>query len=332
MQGETKYLRKIIRITADDSPNVRFAREQIARGLEVTNEEIIPNVLTWAEYQYRRRIWDPVRQCIGLDAQFYKGADVLMYPPEWLNRAEQLAIELAMRRQPRLARAIGCDPGEGGANSSWSVIDEYGLIKQINIKTPNTSDVPKQTIQLMREFNVPADRTGFDGGGGGKQHADLMRSMGYNVRIVRFGESLQLEPKRGIRFFEEKKEIKEVKYEFINRRAQMAWEIRELLDPSREEGMGFSHDPREMGFSWGKVTGFAIPAKYVDLRKQMAVIPLKFDKEGRIKLPQKNRTSENSKEKTLVELCGRSPDEWDSLMVAVHMLLHKPKRMIAGAA
>ena len=89
-----RYYRKIIKIRAEDSPNVRLALEQQRLGIIPTNEILVPGVLTWTECCKRRATWDAIRQCIGLDAEFYEGAELLLFPPEWLNRAEQLAARI----------------------------------------------------------------------------------------------------------------------------------------------------------------------------------------------------------------------------------------------
>lgn len=308
----TRYYRKIIRITGMDSPNVKLGLAQQAAGIKPTGEEVLPGVLSWDEFQKRLNTWDAVRLTIGIYAQFYTGAEILLFPPEWLNRAAQIAQQL--KGKPRKAEAIGCDPGEGGANSSWSVVDRFGLIKLLSIKTPDTTVIPRTTIALMKEYGVPAEKVAFDRGGGGKQHADLLRTKGYPVRTVAFGESLVLEPRRGITPFKDKANNVEDKYAYRNRRAEMYGTLSLLLDPALNE------------------TGFGIPAEYVNLRQELAVFPKEYDEEGRQCLPPKNKRDPNSKKRTLVEMIGHSPDDADSLVLATHVMITKPIRNKAGAA
>lgn len=305
-----RYYRKIIRIRAIDSPNVRWALAQQRSGQQPTGEILVPGVLTWQDYKKRLATWDAVRICVGLDAQFYEGAEVLMFPPDWLNRAERFAD--ALQGRPRQAKAIGVDPAEGGDKTSMAVIDELGLIELVSRKTPDTSVVTSEALALMRRHNVLPENVVFDRGGGGKQHADRLRQQGYPVRTVAFGEALTVQPKRGIRVLPEKIEQKEQHYAWVNRRAQMYGELRDMLDPIRPQG-------------------FALPAKYVELRRQLGPIPLTFDPEGRLYLLPKNKKDKDSKVKTLVELIGNSPDEADSLVLALHGLLHKSQRKVAGA-
>ena len=309
----TRYFRKILRIRASDSPNVRLALRQLADGEKPTGEMVVPGVLSWDEYCRRRATWDIVRQTIGLDAEFYQGAEILLFPPEWLNRAERLAVALAGK--PRHAKAIGIDPAEGGDSTSMAVVDELGLIELVSKKTPDTSVVTGEALAFMKKHNVIPENVVFDRGGGGKEHADRLRSQGYMVRTVAFGEAVAQEPKRGKTHFAERVEVKEERYAYVNRRAQMFGELSELLDPARPGA------------------GFALPRHYAELRRQLAVIPRLYDGEGRLELPPKNRRHGQSTNgrKTLVEILGCSPDEADALVLAVHGMLHKSRRHSVGA-
>jgi hypothetical protein len=315
---EQRYYRKVIRITAEDSPNVRFARIQQARGETPTNKIVLPGVLTWEQFKERDAEWDVVLKCIGLGGWFYEGAEVLMYPPQWINEAERLADTL--KGKPRKAGAIGCDPGEGKANTAWSVVDDYGLIEKLSLKTVDTTVITSQTIAMIREFGVPAEQVCFDAGGGGTQHAHRLRSQGYNVRTVSFGASLSLEPKRGLQLLEDKKGMAELRYVYSNRRAEMYGALRNWLDPDmirKVYGQDFS--------------GFALPRKYTDIRHQMAAIPLTRDSEGKLYILPKQKKNADDKRRTLIDIIGYSPDELDSLVVALYALRNKVKRAVAGA-
>lgn len=301
------FYRKIIRIKAEDSPNVRLALAEIKAGKKPSGRIIVPGVLPYEDYLYCRSNWDEMKQCAGLDADFWEGGNVLMYPPAWLNRAETLADGL--RNKKRMGRGLGCDPAEGGDRTAWTVVDEFGIVKQEARKTPDTDEIVGQTLALMREYAVPADRVCFDRGGG-KPHADRLRKMGFPVRTIGFGEPVSLDIKHGRSTVAVRRDVREEKYAFKNRRAQMYYELREQLDP---------HNP-----------GFAIPKEYTELRHQMSVIPLKYDGEGRMVLLPKH--SEDKNELTLTKLIGHSPDECDSLALALHAMRHKAHRAIAGAA
>ena len=304
-----RYYRKVIRIRGEDSPNVRLALAQIRAGVEPTNEIIVPGVLPWSDYQKRRLTWDPVRQCIGLDAEFYAGSEVLLYPPNWINRAEWYAEEIKDR--DRKAIAIGIDPAEGGDKTSMAAVDEYGILDLEAHKTMDTSKIVNNAIAFGRKHKVNPRDWVFDRGGGGKQHADQLRSRGFNVRTVGFGASVKKELKKGLTSIKDQKEVEEEKYAYKNLRSEMYGALRLLLDPTNEQPFG-------------------IPAKYTELRHQMALIPLQYDTEGRLNLPPKNKRSANSTELTLVQIIGHSPDELDSVVLAIYGMQHLAKRMIVG--
>jgi len=308
------YHRRVIRIRATDSPNVKLALAQIEAGLEPTHETVVPGVLSWREYQNRRANWDKVKQCVSLDAEFYEGSELLLFPPDWLNLAEERARALPRVRK---AKGGGCDPAEGGDSTSMSAVDEFGLIEQVSKKTPDTSMIGQEAIAFMRKHDIPPDKFVFDRGGGGKQHADMLRRMGFNVRSVGFGEGLAPDPRYGKAPVRIRREDKEGRYEYLNRRAQMYGELSEALDPGLPG------------------TRFAIPAEYTELRRQLAPMPKLYDKEGRLYMLPKNKRNPDptnpSTEKTLVELIGCSPDEADSLVLACHGMWHRSTNLVVGA-
>ena len=309
--------RRVIRITAEDSPNVRLARAQQALGQAPTGEMLYPGVLPWFDYVKRRQTWDAPRQAIGLDAKFYRGKSVLLYPPNWLDRSERAANDLKrgmIGPRIRRAKAMGVDPAEGGDRTCWTVVDEWGILEQIAYKTPNTNDIIDATIALGTKWAVPPEKWIFDRGGG-KTHADRLRAMrpvSYAVQTVGFGESVLLEPKHGKTPLQMRKAQREDKYTYVNRRAQMYGELRELLDPANENPFG-------------------IPDDLYDLRAQLAAIPLLRDGEGRLyMLPKTRKPGQETRTKTLTELIGHSPDEADSLVLAIHGMLHTRFRPKAG--
>lgn len=297
---------RVIKIRAEDSPNVQQRRDNA-----------IPGVLTWTEYQDRRASWDKIRQCVGLDAEFYEGAEILMFPPEWLNRAHRLADELGGK--VRKARAIGIDPAEGGDKTAMAAVDEFGLIELVSERTPDTSVIPPAVIAFARKHGLEGspEQWVFDRGGGGKEHADRLRAMGYECRTVAFGETLTPDPKRGLRMFSERLETREERYAYVNRRVEMYHQLHLLMDPA------------DVGLTKGR--GFAIPAEYQELRRQLAPLPMMYDAEGRLKLPPKNKKSADSKEITLTEMLGCSPDEADAVVIAVYGLLNQKGGFVAGA-
>jgi hypothetical protein len=169
-------------------------------------------------------------------------------------------------------------------------------------------------IAFGQRHGVPPEMWMIDRGGGGKQHADLLREMGYPVQTVGFGETIAMDLRTGMRMISERQELREDRTTYKNRRAQMYGDLRSLLNPTNDQG-------------WG------IPAEYNELRRQLAPIPLTYDREGRLELlPKSTRgIDKNDKRPTLTELIGCSPDEADAVALAVHAMLHKEVIPEAGA-
>lgn len=301
--AQKTYYRRVIRISAEDSPNVRLALAQRRSGITPTNEILLSGVLTWEEYLERREKWDKIKQCIGLDGSFYEGEEVLLYPPMWLDRAERIANE-RKRWGLRKARAIGIDPAAGGDKTAMAAVDDYGLLELVSRRTPNTADIPKEALAFIQKHGVRPEMVIFDAGGGGKQHADHLRDKGHNVGMIAFGAAVVGEQRRSRASMKQRREIKESKYTYKNRRAQLYGELRLLLDPINEKGFG-------------------LPPEYTELRRQLAPIPVIWNDEGQLELPPKDKKDKNSQKKTLIEIVGHSPDEADALVLAVHALLHR---------
>jgi len=325
------FHRKIIKIKAEDSPNVRLALTQQHKGIKPTGATLVPGVVDWPTYLKRRKLWTKPQQMVGLDAEFCESAEFFLYPPEWLNRAEEIADKVEREymsiSRKRIAKTMGIDTGEGGDDTAWCIMDEKGIMKMVVMSTPDTSVIPNITIGLIREFNLLPENVIFDRGGGGKQHADALRKRGYNVRTVGFGEPATNHiPEQANRKAtrNERREEREEKYTYKNRRAEMYGLLRfNLLDPTLQE--------LDEQSQW-KRGGFGIPAEYSELRRQLSLMPLLYDAEGRLYLPPKTKKNKDSEEITLQEILGCSPDEADSLVLAVYGFFNKPIKKVLGAA
>lgn len=298
---QTGLKRKVIRIKAEDSPNVRLALAEIAAGLRPSGKMLVPGVKQYWEYAVNRRDWDPHQQCVSLDADWYEGEDVKMFPPEWLNRAEQLAQEL--EGTERQAKSIGVDVGEGVADTSLAAVDELGLIKLESRKTSDTSEIPGWVLAFAREHGVPPGKIFFDRGGGGLEHAWAMRRLGYGVQTVAFGATVSapVKPRGVVPLLPQRRDLVEERYAYRNRRAEMYHRLRLKLKE-----------------------GFALPKEYVELRRQLSPVPLWYDEEGRIYLPPKqSKPGDDENKVTMVKLLGCSPDQSDALVLAVYGMAAK---------
>lgn len=314
--GSEILQRKVIKIRAEDSPNVQLGLAQKESGIPITHEVLIPGVITYAVYLQRRATYDKIKQCISLDGEFYEGGETLFFPPDWLNNAETNYSSVPTHR---VAKGIGIDPAEGGDSTAFAAVDEWGLIEMMSVKTPDTSEITSQTLAFMRKVGLNPDRKDhcqkvcFDRGGGGKQHADRLRKNGYDVATVGFGEAATKPPKTAKSTLKDRKQQDEQRYAYRNKRAEMYGRLRLRMNPMDAD------------------TKFYYPPELDELRKQLAPIPLLYDEEGRIKLPPKNKRSQTSTEVTLTELIGHSPDEADAVVLAVYAMEVLAKRPKAGA-
>jgi len=307
------YHAKVIQIKATDSPNVRLGLVQESKGKQATNDQVVPGVLTYGEYVKRRKLWDPVKQCISLDAEFYEGAETLLFPPEWLNAGEDRnrkivsALKTIRKRKDysRSGKAMGVDTAEGGDNTVWTIVDDQGIIRQHTASTTDTSVIPGKTIAYMKLYKVNPCNVVFDSGGGGKQHADILRQKGYDVRNVGFGSS-PTPPA----------DEQDQDTAYRNLRAEMYHQAALLFDPSR----------KELGL---EIFGF--PESLTELRRQLSVIPVLYDQEGKIFLPPKNKPSSGYKGDTIHSMIGCSPDEADSFVLAIYGLQHPAIKFVATA-
>jgi hypothetical protein len=317
------FERRVIRIKAEDSPNVRYGLEEVRQGQRPTNRMLIPGVKSYTEYVRNRRRWDKIQQTVSLDADFYQGAEVLMYPPDWLARAKEVAdrVEAEHRRavlegigHRRRAKGMGVDPAEGGDKTTLAVSDELGLMDLISLKTPDTQAIIHWVLAMMKKYSLKGHRVVFDRGGGGKQLADQLRKRGYRVRTVGFGEKVGKNPAILHKLPEDVElDTKEAAYTYLNRRAQLFGRLRELLDPDNNPA------------------GFGIPRRFKEVHQQLAPIPLIYDGEGRLYLLPKRKKNPNSKEKTLVDLIGHSPDEADAVALSIYAMTGKVDAPVAGA-
>lgn len=257
-----------------------------------------------------------------------------MFPPQWLNRAERLHTFLKGRQ--RIPRGMGIDPGEGGANTAFAIVDELGLIDLVSLKTPNTDEIVTLTIDLIHRYKIDPTRVLFDNGGGGKQHADRLRGIGYNVGTIPFNVAPTTQLKRGMTLFKERSDVQEKRYAYWNRRAEMYGELRILLDPCGDDrdydsDMAWQEVAAHKQRIVGDIRGFALSPEYPKLREQLAPIPLMY-KEGKLKMLPKHKDPSNphSTERTLTEIIGYSPDEADALVLAIHAMQMANTKSVAG--
>ena len=236
--------------------------------------------------------WNEVQRTTRLRGQFYEGKHERLFPTETLDLAMDGRRWQQLQQQQRRAQAMGVDVAAGGRDqSSWTVIDQFGIIEQIVKDTPHTMEIAGLTRQLIEQYQLPAWHVAFDAGGGGKQIADRLEEQGFAVIVVHFGEAA------------------DARQAYVNRRAELYGVLAACFDPEREEGV------------------FCLPPEGDELRAELNVLPLRYDSEGRLVLPPKQPgRSGPTTEKSIRQLLGRSPDRADSLALAT-WILHRNRRV-----
>jgi hypothetical protein len=308
-----KYLRKIIHIGAEHSPNVALGLAQQAAGLEPTNEELLPGVISWQLYQHRLRTWDKQRIVVGLDGQFYEGAAQFMFSSDWMSESNKRAALLNIKARTK-AKALGIDTAEGGDKTCWAVVDEDGLIELESFQTPNTDVICGRTIAKLKAYGIDPTMVLFDQGGGGKEHAQRLQGMGYPVNYISFAAAPTPEPVRHLVPFDEKVAARKERLTYKNKRVEMYYMLHLRMDPVRTEG-----------------EVFAIPSSETELMRQMAVFPITYDQEGVMVLPPKSKRDPKDTRTTITEMLGCSPDETDALVLAAYAMEEKSSAITVGA-
>lgn len=324
-KGSKKKLINVIHIGAEHSPNVQLGKELAAKGYEGEKgwPNIIPGVLSYTEYLRRKQQWDPIKQQQRLYGHFYEGSDALLYPPDWLDMAEEVYEALFRKYSPNLGRnacqkrravALGVDPGEGGTDPTcFTVVDQLGVIMQHEVNYRDTMRIAGMIQTYLREYSIPARMCCIDLGGGGKQIADRLAELNVNIRTVAFGGSAtsmkdQKPPKNRQK---KKQENEDVSKAYKNRRCEMYGLLRDRLNPTI--------NPQS----------FAIPEELNELRTELACHPLWYDSNGTMCLPPKDRPPHvkhrESDEITIKKLLGHSPNRADSLVLA-NFAMTKPAK------
>jgi hypothetical protein len=315
--SDRKYFyRKVIQIKAIDSPNVRLGIAQKDNGKEPTGQIIIPGVKPYNEYIKNRKLWNTIEQSVGLDAEFYEGFSVMLYPKEWL--------ELASKRRHTNSRGtkitMGVDSAEGNDNTCWAICNESGLIEILGLKTPDTTEIVSRTLGLMSQYKVRPENVLFDRGGGGKQHADVLRQKGHNVTTVAFGAAPSPDKRKGHSTVQMRTKDVETSSIYKNRRAEMYASLRTMLRPDGDYQFALPHNLLHRKRTDGG------PSLY----EQLVPMPLLYDGEGKMYLPPKRKKDPKDKAESLLEILGCSPDEADALVLATFGLLRKPPKRVAG--
>ena len=311
-----RLIRRVIRVKAEESPNVRYALAEKEAGLEISYKELIPGVVGYRDYLIRRKTWDPISQKIGLDAEFYEDESVRLYPVNFID----LSCSRAEKSTDNVAVSLGIDPASGGDSTSFATCSETKLLDIHSLKTPDTSRIVDHTIELINHNNLQDNMVGIDSGGGGLQIAHFLRRKGYKVRTVNFGSAFKPQKRAGTPPIRVREESEEKQKAYKNKRAFLFHLLRLRLDPN--SGWELFDIPI-------KCLRYQFDENHRSLREQMEPIPLLYDEKGVIYMVPKTRKTKieggtEDRQITLHQLIGHSPDELEALLVSLFVQYDKP--------
>ena len=294
--GGKGLFRKVIHIDAAKSPNYLYGEALRKRGEKPPYPSIIPGVCSHSDFQRRKLVWDKAKQTMRLHGNFFLGANALLFPPLWLDKAEdtwdanhKLPYDANVPETSTLPNYLGVDTGAGRDLTVWTVINRLGIVQQIPKVTDDTSVIPDITKALMKQFYIKPSNVAFDAGGGGKQFVDLLRNQRMGnmslsaIRSVAFGSSPKPRIGQAVKTNRQKIEKEEDAQTFKNKRAQMYWLLRELVDET-----SFLDMDGNVTQSNADQQIFGIPRELTTLREELAVLQLLYDQEGKLYLPPKD--------------------------------------------
>lgn len=287
--------RRVVHISAEDSPNVQFGKRWAASGRPGVPPQVFPGVISHDQYEQRLIDWDQIKQHIRLKGLFFEDENQLLFPPTWLDEAYEYR-DSALRDDIG-PFALGIDTaGRGRDETVWIVIGPLGIRYLYATREPDSMKIVGRTLDIMRNFSIPGSRVAFDSGGGGKECADRLREQGYMVRDLAFGASARDSK------------------QYANMRAELYGRMRQRLDIKRWHVATMEQEDEGV-----RGVTFGIPDD-PKLREELAMLPLMLDSEGRLKLPPKDRPTDREQANTNIivirDILKRSPDRADALVLA----------------
>lgn len=304
-QESKRLLRRVRQLSPEESPNMAHSRAMDERGEAPPYPEIVPGLLAREEFDEWSVTWDERRKRTRLFGLLPDEADQRLFPPAWLELAKRLGECVCPRQDwPVRPYSLGVDVSYGGGDlTAWVVLGRWGVRYVLAKPTPNTVEITGQTIRLMRKFGISDGAVAFDAGGGGKQIADALRDKEFEgVMDVSFAATPR-DPAK-----------------YRNRRAELYGELREAMEPN-DRLLALSQT--KCCSAWPpSVHCVSLPPNESELFLDLAVLPLLYDGEGRLRLPPKDqpRVKVSGQVETSVRelLGGRSPDRGDALVLAYY--------------
>lgn len=311
---EGKPHRNVIRVSGEDSPNVKLGMACAKEGLPLPKEPVVPGVLEYATFLDLKATLPPWELKPRLYGQPNDESTAKLFPKEWLDFGQSLFHRLqagAPDRRESLRRwlrwwgwpfGLGVDCAMGGGDlSAWCVYGRFGAVHVETLDTPNTRAIKRQTLRLMRHWRIQPEWVCFDRAIG-KGIADELREEGRDVNDVGFGESALDSGKYPNMRVELYGDLAEVMAKAFDQESKLRRRYEQLLTLPPAEWRKLK-----------KVRPVALPPD-VDLRQELFVLPRAQDGRDRLTLPPKDGTKSKLGVKQM--LGGRSPDRADALVLA----------------
>lgn len=309
-----KLWTKVVRVSAEMSPNVVAAKRCLELGRPLPKRTPVPGLLSYEEYLNRRATYPPWQARPSLDGLFNDESTAKLFPKEALDFGQSLFHRLQAgapdrRESPyRWLRwwgwpfGIGVDCAMGGGDlSAWAIYGRFGCVHVETLDTPNTRAIKRQTLSLMRHWRIQPEWVCFDRAIG-KGIADELREEGREVNDAGFGESALDSGKYPNMRVELYGDLAEAMAKAFDQAGRLHGRYEKLLTVAPSEWRKLK-----------KARPVALPPD-ADLRQELFVLPRARDGRDRLTLPPKDGTKSKLGVKQM--LGGRSPDRADALVLA----------------
>lgn len=229
---------------------------------------IYPKLVTapWVETQAREWGRESMAYRARVLGEFPEESDARLTPLAWVHAAQ----ERARRLPPSAELCMGVDVARYGVDRTVLLVaDRHAVREVLTASGLSTMETAGRVIATARRHGIPPARIAIDDTGVGGGVTDRLREQGMAVAAVQAAGAAR-------------------SANFVNRRAELFWAVREALGPDAEHPL-------------------ALPARFDQLAQELTAIAYGFTSAGRIQV--------EGKEAIRARL-GRSPDQADALALA----------------
>jgi hypothetical protein len=276
----------------------------------------IPGIMSYPSWLAYNDEWDDYNITTRLRGRLPEGDETrVVVPRVWLDRSFLAWDEIDPKwRRENLARWMGVDASHGrGDLAVWWVIDALGTVdvramdpeaaKDKEYGQPDTVKMLELTQDLMQEHGISPGRVAVDAGGGGQDAiGDPLRREGKVVQLVDFGAAPSKSRRR----------------QYTKRRSELYGLLAEACNPTKWRRLeGDDGKPGRWEVCFAMPATGPVGEQCQALADELPMIPKLYDREGKMYLPPKSKRAPESKEQTLREILGHSPDRSDAAALAV---------------